>query len=219
MAATSEALRRAAQRILQGGASGGTGAASGGGGGAIAAAARATAAAAAGQPTPGTHPELLQPGQLLPGMAAAEFAARRRQLAAMLPAGAMAVLPATPLVYMAGVIPYPYRPGADFLYLTGVAQPYAVAVLDANRQYSLFVADPDAWREQWDGQRLSPEAALKVFGADQAFPLSMVGVRCGAAGHVSAGWLLLRPSNRSQQLQADAHQAVEHCSNCPLPAT
>jgi hypothetical protein len=178
MAATSGALRRAAQRILQGGASGGTGAASSGGGGAAAtaAAARATAAAAAGQPTAGTHPDLLQPGELLPGMAAAEFAARRRQLAAMLPAGAVAVLPATPLVYMAGVIPYPYRPGADFLYLTGVAQPYAVAVLDANRQYSLFVADPDAWREQWDGQRLSPEAALEVFGADQAFPLSMV--RC-----------------------------------------
>lgn len=80
-------VRRAVQRVLQG---------SG------AAAATAGKALVAGQPTPATHPELLRPGELQPGVAAAEFAARRAQLAALLPPGGLAVLPASPLVYMAG---------------------------------------------------------------------------------------------------------------------
>ena len=87
-------VRRAVQRL---------------GGGAAAA---ARGALVAGQPTPATHPELLQPGELLPGIAAAEFAARRSQLAAMLPQGAMAVLPAAPLTYMAGA----WRGGAGLLH-------------------------------------------------------------------------------------------------------
>jgi hypothetical protein len=82
MAASAGALRRAAQRILSGGA--------------------AARAAVAGQPTPLTHPELLRPGELLPGISAAEFTARRDQLAGMLPPGGIAVLPASPLVFMAG---------------------------------------------------------------------------------------------------------------------
>lgn len=77
-------VRRAAQRL----------------GGSAAAAARA--ALVAGQPTPTTHPELLQPGELQPGVTAAEFAARRAALAALLPPGGVAVLPAAPLVFMAG---------------------------------------------------------------------------------------------------------------------
>lgn len=62
----------------------------------------ARAAWSAGQPTPETHPDLLQPGELLPGLAAAEFAARRAALAALLPPGAVALLPAAPITYMAG---------------------------------------------------------------------------------------------------------------------
>ncbi|EFN53170.1 hypothetical protein CHLNCDRAFT_136970 [Chlorella variabilis] len=143
MAANPGPLRRAAQRILQGGGA-------------------ARAAALAGQPTPLTHPGLLQPGELQPGVSAAEFASRRDRLAGMLPPGAVAVLPAAPLVYMAGVIPYPYRQSADFLYLTGITQPYALAAVDSSRRFTLFVADPDAWREQWDGARLGPEAAAEL---------------------------------------------------------
>lgn len=150
------AVRRAAQRVLQ---AGGT---------------LSRAAAVAGQPTSLSHPQLLQPGELQPGVTAAEFAARREHLAALLPPGGLAVLPAAPLVYMAGVIPYPYRQSADFLYLTGIAQPCALAVVDSNRHYRLFVSDPDAWREQWDGVRLGAEAAAEVFGADEAYPLSQM---------------------------------------------
>lgn len=82
----SSVARRVAQRVL----------------GSNAASAAARAAWSAGQPTPETHPDLLQPGELLPGLAAAEFAARRAALAALLPPGAVALLPAAPITYMAG---------------------------------------------------------------------------------------------------------------------
>lgn len=49
-------------------------------------------------------------------------------------------------MHQAGVIPYPYRQSADFLYLTGITQPMALAVLDSGARYRLFVSDPDAWR-------------------------------------------------------------------------
>lgn len=163
--ASAGGLGRAAARFLSSG------------GAAAATAARAAAvsgAVIAGQPTPSTHPQLLAPGEVQPGVRASEFAARRAALAAMLPPGAVAVLPAAPLVYMAGVIPYPYRQSADFLYLTGITQPYAVAVLDSSRRYTLFVADEDAWREQWDGARMSAEAAAEVFGADEAYRMSQM---------------------------------------------
>lgn len=183
----SSVARRVAQRVL----------------GSNAASAAARAAWSAGQPTPETHPDLLQPGELLPGLAAAEFAARRAALAALLPPGAVALLPAAPITYMAGgaafplfccchalhlpchvclahddrrsaplgtarqhgaawhvrlgrlttplaaswpaagVIPYPFRQSADFLYLTGITQPYALAVLDCDARYRCVC--PHAW--------------------------------------------------------------------------
>ncbi|GAB4823335.1 hypothetical protein N2152v2_010381 [Parachlorella kessleri] len=130
-----------------------------------------------GQPTPATHPELLAPGELQPEITAGEFEARRRQLLALLPDGAVAVVPAAPIVPMAGVIPYPYRPDADFLYLTGIQQPMSLAVLDAGGGYTLFVPDQDSWREQWDGVRLNPDAATELYGAHQAFPMAEMPVR------------------------------------------
>jgi len=42
-----------------------------------------------------------------------------------------------------------------------------------------FVPDADAWRETWDGARLSTDAALEVFGADEALPLSQVSLVLG----------------------------------------
>ena len=49
------------------------------------------------------HAQLLAAGELLPGVAAAEFAQRRRALADALPPGGLALLPSAPQVFMAGV--------------------------------------------------------------------------------------------------------------------
>jgi Aminopeptidase P, N-terminal domain len=40
--------------------------------------------------------------------------------------------------------------------------------------FTLFVPDFDPAKELWDGARLNCEAAVEVFGADAAFPLSEV---------------------------------------------
>jgi Xaa-Pro aminopeptidase len=126
----------------------------------------------AGQPTPDTHPELLQPGEIQPGISSNEFSQRRHQLAQQLPEGGIAVLQSAPQTFMAGVIPYPYRQDADFHYLTGIIQPGPVATIQANGKFTLFYPDRDSWRETWDGTRLSQDATLEYFGADEAFPLS-----------------------------------------------
>lgn len=77
------------------------------------------------------------------------------------------------------MIPYPYRQSADFLYLTGISQPHVVAAVDASRRFTLFVADVDDYREQWDGARLGPQAATELFGAHEAYPLSQLPSRLG----------------------------------------
>ncbi|KAL6771209.1 ICP55 [Auxenochlorella protothecoides x Auxenochlorella symbiontica] len=126
-----------------------------------------------GQPTHESHPELLAPGELAPGIQASEFAARRASLAARMPLGSCALVPATAVAYMTGVIPYPYRQDADFLYLTGITQPGAVALITAGQgDMVLFVTDPDETRERWDGARCSAAAATDVFGAVAAYPMS-----------------------------------------------
>ena len=76
--------------------------------------------------------QLLEANELMPGIASSEFAQRRTSLAALLPPNSFAVLPAAPMQYMAGVIPYPYRQEADFAYLTGVQQSNAVAVVESS---------------------------------------------------------------------------------------
>lgn len=130
-----------------------------------------------GQPIPGTHPELLQPGEVQPGITAAEFASRRQALAEQLPAGGLAVIQASPQMFMAGVIPYPYRQEANFQYLTGITQPSTMAIVQsegrlAPHKFTLIVPDTDRLKEAWDGAQLNKDAAMEAFGADQAYVLS-----------------------------------------------
>jgi len=87
----------------------------------------------------------------------------------------VALLCAAPPTYMAGIIPYPYRPCPDFRYLTGVTQGGCAALIesagplgDSRHRFTLFVPDPDAEGERWDGEVMQPAAALEHFGADCA---------------------------------------------------
>ncbi len=104
-----------------------------------------------------------------------EFARRRKQLMKMMGKGAIAILPAVPEKSRNSDVLYHYRPDSDFYYLTGFAEPEAVAVLIPGRphgEYVLFVRDRDPARETWDGRRAGPEGATRDFGADDAFPIS-----------------------------------------------
>jgi Xaa-Pro aminopeptidase len=72
---------------------------------------------------------------------------------------------------------FTYRPDSDFYYLTGFAEPEAVAVLMPGRsqgEFLLFCRERNPERELWDGARAGPEGAVTAFGADDAFPITDV---------------------------------------------
>lgn len=86
----------------------------------------------------------------------------------------MAILPAAPVCRRNGDIEFAYRQDSHFYYLTGFAEPEAVAVLVPGRpqgEYVLFVRERDPLREAWDGPRAGPDGAVGRYGADDAFPI------------------------------------------------
>ena len=106
-----------------------------------------------------------------------EFLRRRRQLMRMMGKGSIAILPAAqPRIRNRDVL-YPYRQDSDFYYLTGFAEPEAIAVLVPGRpegEYLLFCRDRDPEKETWDGTRAGPASAVSEFGADAAYPITAV---------------------------------------------
>ncbi len=103
-----------------------------------------------------------------------EFARRRRQLARLIGRDSIAILPAAPVRYRNNDVEYFYRQDSDFQYLTGFAEPDAVAVLIPGREqgeYVMFVRDRDVTRETYDGRRAGPGGATRFYGADAAFPI------------------------------------------------
>ncbi len=103
-----------------------------------------------------------------------EFARRRKQLMRMMGSGGIAILPAAPVRTRSRDVEHRFRQDSDFYYLTGFAEPEAVAVLVPGRdsgEYLLFCRGRDKAREQWDGTRAGPEGAVKDFCADDAFPI------------------------------------------------
>ncbi len=104
-----------------------------------------------------------------------EFNKRRRQLMRMMGKGGIAILPASTAKIRNRDVEYYYRQDSDFYYLTGFAEPEAVAVLvpgRANGEYILFCRERDPQREIWDGPRVGTENAVTEYGADDAFPIS-----------------------------------------------
>jgi intermediate cleaving peptidase 55 len=82
-----------------------------------------------GQPLHETHPHLLNPGELTPGITALEYAQRRSRLANKLPKNAIAVLAASEVTYRATGIFNNYRQDSNFFYLTGFNEPNALAII------------------------------------------------------------------------------------------
>ncbi len=103
-----------------------------------------------------------------------EFSRRRKQLMRMVGAGGIAILPASPVARRSRDVEYRFRQDSDFYYLTGFAEPEAVAVLApgrANGEFLLFCRERDRAKEMWDGHRAGPEGAVADYGADDAFPI------------------------------------------------
>jgi len=104
-----------------------------------------------------------------------EFARRRRLFMRMMGRDAIAVLPAAPVRHRNGDIAYAYRQDSQFYYLSGFAEPDAVAVLVPGRsqaEYLLFVREHDVLRESWEGACAGTDGAVERYGADDAFPIA-----------------------------------------------
>lgn len=104
-----------------------------------------------------------------------EFKRRRRALLKQMGRDSIAIVPTAPVRMRNNDVEYAYRPDSDFFYLTGFVEPESVAVLVPGRpqgEYILFVRDRDPARETWDGRRAGPAGATRVYGADDAFPIS-----------------------------------------------
>lgn len=108
-------------------------------------------------------------------MNAKEFAKRRRQLMRMMGKGGIAILPAAIAKVRNRDVDYPYRQDSDFFYLTGFAEPEAVAVLVPGRakgEFLMFCREKDPQRETWDGRRAGPAGVMEEYGANDAFPIT-----------------------------------------------
>ncbi|KRG70023.1 Xaa-Pro aminopeptidase [Pseudoxanthomonas dokdonensis] len=111
------------------------------------------------------------------GIAAGEFARRRKQLMRMAGPNAILILPAAPERVRSHDTFHPYRQDSDFWYLSGFNEPEAVLVLVPGRKHGeviLFCRERDPQRERWDGPRAGQEGAVEVYGADDAYPIEDV---------------------------------------------
>ena len=98
------------------------------------------------------------------GFSADDFAARRKRVLAELDGSALVLDSRT------NAPGGRYRADSELFYLTGVTEPGAVAVLRPGGEdgdFVLFVRPRNAEEELWSGERLGPERAGEVFGADK----------------------------------------------------
>lgn len=106
-----------------------------------------------------------------------EFFKRRKELMRHMEASSIAIVPTSPVRQRNRDVEYPYRPDSDFYYLTGFAEPEAIAVLIPGREqgeFVLFCREKNPELEQWDGARAGLEGACQEFAADDAFPIGDV---------------------------------------------
>ncbi|RDB15460.1 Intermediate cleaving peptidase 55 [Hypsizygus marmoreus] len=129
-----------------------------------------------GQPLFQSHPHLLQPQDLTPGIPAEDYELRRRQLMNGLPDNSLVVCVAAPIKYMSGKIFYKYRQASDFWYLTGFEEPDSAIILEktsSSRGYrmTIFCSGKDSAKEKWEGAKTSLQDAATIFRADDARPI------------------------------------------------
>ncbi|KAL1986600.1 hypothetical protein VTN96DRAFT_6178 [Rasamsonia emersonii] len=132
-----------------------------------------------GQPVHETHPHILNPGELTPGITALEYAHRRSRLANRLPRNAIAVLAAAEVKYRAPGIFYEYHQDPNFFYLTGFTEPSALAIIandgsGDNHIFHLYVREKDPKAELWEGARSGTQAAMDVFNADETADIERI---------------------------------------------
>uniref|UniRef100_H0Y1R5 Xaa-Pro aminopeptidase n=1 Tax=Otolemur garnettii TaxID=30611 RepID=H0Y1R5_OTOGA len=139
-----------------------------------------------GQPSPFTHPHLLRPGEVTPGLSQVEYALRRHKLMSLIHKELQGqsgtdqtiVVLSNPTYYMSNDIPYTFHQENNFLYLCGFQEPDSILVLQSlpgkelpSHKAMLFVPRRDPSRELWDGPRSGTDGAIALTGVDEAYTL------------------------------------------------
>jgi Xaa-Pro aminopeptidase len=124
----------------------------------------------------------------------APFIERRQRFAEALGDG-LAILAAAQEVPRNADVRYEFRQDSDFFFLTGFAEPDAVAVFNpthAKERYVLFVRPRDREMEIWNGRRAGVEGATAAYGADAAYPVDELDekLRDYAIGHATVFYRL-----------------------------
>ncbi|XP_068606208.1 xaa-Pro aminopeptidase 3 [Brachionichthys hirsutus] len=144
-----------------------------------------------GQPSPFTHPHLLKPGEVTPGLSQTEYELRRHRLASLVEAQAdrlgpsassdthVVVVLSHPTRFMSNDIPYPFHQNQDFLYLSGILEPDSALVLHGKGRPDrtiLFVPRRDPGRELWDGPRSGKDGTAALTGLERVHSTEELGV-------------------------------------------
>lgn len=103
---------------------------------------------------------------------------RRAELINQIGSNDIVIIPTSTVKMRNGDVEFRFRPDSDFYYLTGFAEPEAVAVICPGREageYVIFCRERDPLREMWDGRRAGLEGVVEHYSADDAFPIEDIG--------------------------------------------
>lgn len=138
-----------------------------------------------GQATASSHPELMQAGDVTPGLTQAEYQQRRHALKKILTHSAATIptarrhvvaMVSAKQLFSAPEVPCEFRQCADFRYLSGFLEAKSVLLLewdktDESARTTLFVSGRSAKARLWDGPRTSLQDILKMFSVDKVLPI------------------------------------------------
>jgi len=110
----------------------------------------------------------------------AEFQERRDILAGEMGLRSIAIIATSPMALRNRDADYKYRADSSFFYLTGFAEPEAVAVIETfdseeeGYTYSLFCRERDREMEIWNGYRAGVDGAVDDYEADEAYAIDLL---------------------------------------------
>ncbi|EXA66264.1 aminopeptidase P, N-terminal domain protein [Acinetobacter baumannii 348935] len=110
----------------------------------------------------------------------ADFQERRDILAGEMGLRSIAIIATSPVALRNRDADYKYRADSSFFYLTGFAEPEAVAVIETfdteeeGYTYSLFCRERDREMEIWNGYRAGVNGAVDDYEADEAYAIDLL---------------------------------------------
>ncbi|MDC5337669.1 Xaa-Pro aminopeptidase [Acinetobacter baumannii] len=109
----------------------------------------------------------------------ADFQHRRNHLAEKMGPNSIAIIATREEMYRNRDADYKFRADSSFFYLTGFAEPEAVAVIETfddvtDYSYSLFCRERNREMEIWNGYRAGIDGAIEEYEADEAYAIDLL---------------------------------------------